>query len=113
MNEPCPGCGQETLTLRKPVFDGFRKTGDIRVCASCGYEQPAPAEAAPGPAMKPALFDDVELPARPELFEAGESGRLCRHCRHYVIHPFRQWCGQHRREVEALDTCAQFEAPAG
>jgi hypothetical protein len=110
MSGTCPGCGRETLTIRKPVFDGFRKTGEALVCASCGHERPAEAAAAPAPARKPALFDDVDLPARPDLFQEGDSGRACLHCRHYVVNPFRQWCGEHRREVEALDTCPQFEA---
>ncbi|MDZ4200197.1 MAG: hypothetical protein U1E27_13040 [Kiritimatiellia bacterium] len=110
----CPKCGPEALTLKKPAFDGLRKTGDRIVCASCGRELgmiaagEAPVPANPAAKPRPSIFDDVEL-TRADPFAREERGRLCRYCLHYIVNPFRQWCGRHRRDVEALDTCWNFE----
>lgn len=107
---PCPGCGREALTLRQPRYDGFRKIGEDRVCTACGYVYPeGGGEMRPPP--KPSIFTDDDRSPEIRAFAAGEADRLCRRCRHYVVNPFRQWCGLHRREVEATDTCDRFEAP--
>lgn len=113
---PCPKCGPDALTMKKPVFDGLRKTGERIVCASCGRDLGAvSAEAAlsskkPSPRARPSLFDDVELPEKSNVFAEESEGRWCHRCLHYVVNPFRQWCGRHRRDVEALGTCWDFEA---
>jgi rubredoxin len=106
----CPGCGREVWVLRKPRYDGFKKTGEDRVCASCGFVFPEGDGEMRAPA-KPVVFGDADRSAPVRAFEAGEADRLCRHCRYYVVNPFRQWCGIHRRDVEATDTCGRFEAP--
>ena len=104
----CPGCGRDALTLVRPRYDGFKKTGEDRVCASCGFVYP-PDTGAPKPAPKPRVFTDEDRPAPVRAFVEGEADALCRRCAHYVVNPFRQWCGFHRREVEATDTCERFE----
>ena len=34
----CPECGQETLLLREPVFEGLRKVGETLKCSACKHE---------------------------------------------------------------------------
>ena len=105
----CPGCGKESLLLRKPQFEGFRKTGESLKCASCGHEFASEAEVPFRVRKGPAIFDVSELPAKTEVFDQEEHGRLCRHCQHYIVNPFTQWCAVHKKEVEATDVCPQFE----
>ncbi len=57
----------------------------------------------------PKVFSDDEKTVAPKVFKEAEKGRFCRYCRHYVVNPFLQRCALRRREVEATDTCPQFE----
>ncbi|MBP7275895.1 MAG: hypothetical protein KBA51_06810 [Kiritimatiellae bacterium] len=104
----CPGCGRDALTLARPRYDGFKRVGEDRVCVSCGYVYP-PDAGAPKPAPNPRIFTDADRSAPIHAFAEGEADALCRRCAHYVVNPFRQWCGLHQCEVEATDTCDQFE----
>lgn len=61
---------------------------------------------------RPSIFGPEDKPKSPSLFEPSETSRLCRHCRHYVVNPFVQRCMRHRKEVEATDSCDQFEPGA-
>jgi hypothetical protein len=107
----CPACGAESLLRRTPRYEGLTRVGDELSCLACGHvfenEDAVPFKA---PAAS-ALFTDADRSAPVAVFRADEHGRLCRHCREYVVNPFRQWCGRHRREVEATDTCADFRPP--
>ena len=107
----CTACHQETLIVRQPVYEGLRKVGDSFACAACGHVYASEAEVpyleAP---TTPGVFSEADRPAKPVLFEAGENRCLCRYCRHYVVNPFTQWCGMHRKEVAATDTCDRFAA---
>ncbi len=104
----CPACGKESLLLREPRYEGFAKVGEHLRCASCGHafasETDVPYKARAGVTV----FSDEDRPRAPELFAEGENARLCRHCAQYVVNPFVQWCGRHRKEVEATDTCPDF-----
>jgi hypothetical protein len=63
-------------------------------------------------AAAPKVFGDEDRPEAVKVFEEGERARCCRHCRHYVVNPFVQWCGHHKRETEAPDLCADFSPKA-
>lgn len=104
----CPACGREVLWIRQPRYDGFRRVGEQLKCSSCGAVVEAHEVAAPAP-PRPSIFSEDDRPRAPRLFDGDESPRFCRRCRHYVVNPFRQWCGRHRRDVAATDTCDQFE----
>ncbi len=39
------------------------------------------------------------------LLNEGPSTSICRHCYHYIVNPFTQWCSFQKREVEATDSC--------
>jgi len=101
----------------EPVYEGFTRIGERPRCAVCRHALPMmPSDAkASGPAAAPAsrklpsIFSEEDRSPEIHLFNAGENERLCRYCRHYTVNPFRQWCGLHRRDVEATDTCDRFE----
>jgi hypothetical protein len=105
----CSACGAEALLLRAPRFEGLRKTGEILTCAACGHEYASEADVPfkARPAVK--VFTEADRSAPVKVFRAGEAERLCRHCVHYVVNPFMQWCGVHKKEVEATDTCDRFQ----
>ena len=105
----CSACGADTLLMRKPVFEGLKKVGESLECASCGHVY-AQQEDVPFKGKKVVqVFTEADKSAKVEVFEEDEAGRLCRYCRHYVVNPFTQWCGLHKKEVEATDTCPQFD----
>jgi hypothetical protein len=107
----CTECGEESFLKREPVYEGFRKTGETLSCLSCGHvfagEEDVPFKERSGPAV----FDESDRSSAVDVFDESEKGRTCRHCRHYVVNPFTQWCGQHHREVEATDSCDDFDPP--
>jgi hypothetical protein len=111
MEFKCPHCGKETWLKKTPVFEGFKKTGEKQVCAACGGDVGVEEALAAATTRKPVIFTEADRSAIPQVFDESDKGRLCRHCRHYVVNPFRQWCGLHRREVEATDTCDRFVPP--
>lgn len=106
----CTACGADTWVIRQSVYEGFTKVGDAFECAACGHRY-ASMEAVPFKA-KPSvdIFDASDRTEQPHLFEEGENRAICRYCAQYVINPFTQWCGVHKKEVEATDTCGQFTA---
>ena len=105
----CPTCGKETLVLKEAVYDGFTRTGERMKCAVCGHTFDAPDEELPKK-KTPAIFTDEDRSPALTIFGEGENKVICRYCRHYLINPFKQWCGMHSKEVEATDTCEQFQA---
>ena len=118
MKGHCKTCGEVTLWIAKPVFDGFRKTGDRIVCSDCGAEQQAPAApvlpvaaSTPKKAL-PSIFDESDRPSETRLADDGESRHMCRHCRHYLVNAFTQRCALTLTEVKATDSCPQFAARA-
>lgn len=104
----CTHCGAESLLRREPVYEGFKKTGERLLCAACGHafenEESVPFKQA----RRPVVFTDSDRPAQVEVFAEDEKRRACRYCKHYVVNPFTQWCGLHRKEVAATDACDRF-----
>jgi hypothetical protein len=106
----CTACGAEALLRREPVYDGFRKTGETLACSACGHVYPDASAVTFKVAGGPAVFADTDRPAEVRIFSGDEAGRNCRHCVHYTVNPFTQRCSLQRREVQATDCCARFEA---
>lgn len=106
----CPACGRDALLMRRPRYEGFTKVGETLTCASCGHEFADEAEVQFKVPAAPVVFTEADRPRDPKVFEEGENQRLCRYCANYVVNPFVQWCAQHRKEVEATDTCSAFRA---
>ena len=91
----CPHCRQESAVNVVKKYDGFAEVGETVTCAFCGYEfgeeEPTVIEE-----KRPGWVDDDKLK------------KVCHRCHHYVINPFVQKCVLHQREIEAMDTCAEF-----
>lgn len=97
------------LLRREPVYEGFRKTGEKLLCASCGHEFAGEDDVPRIDTRGPVIFTEAERPKAPRLFREAEKQRCCRYCKHYVVNPFMQWCGLHRKEVAATDLCDRFD----
>jgi hypothetical protein len=106
----CSHCGADTLLKREPVYDGFTKVGEKLTCSSCGFEYDS-AAAVPFKARQaaPRVFTDADRSAKVEIFDDGENARLCRYCANYIVNPFTQYCSLRKKEVQATDTCLQFQ----
>jgi hypothetical protein len=108
----CTACGAEALLGREPRYDGFRKVGEILRCMACGHVYENEEQVPFKQDAAPRLFTEADRTPRVELFSEAERTRSCRLCRHYVLNPFTQRCGLHRRFVEATDCCDDFEPPS-
>ncbi len=106
----CSNCGADTLLKREAVYDGFTKSGERLTCTACGFEYASEADI-PFKAREaaPEIFTDADRSAKVEVFDDGENERLCRYCANYIVNPFTQFCSVHKKEVQATDSCEQFE----
>ncbi|MFH0907622.1 MAG: hypothetical protein V1929_02525 [bacterium] len=104
----CAACGAETLLLRKPKYEGFTRVGDSLTCTACGHEYASEDEVPFKQRREIRVFTDADRVVAPEVFHEDEKGRLCLHCVSYIVNPFTQWCGLHRKEVESTDSCDRF-----
>ena len=104
----CPSCNETALVRREPVYEGFKKIGEQRLCATCGYTFDDDEVDGAAVSTRPSVFTDADRPRVIELFSEADA-RNCRHCRHYLINPFTQRCALHEKEVAATDVCVDFE----
>ena len=106
----CRNCGADTLLKREAVYDGFAKTGETLICSACGFEYTSEADV-PFKSAKAELqiFTDADRSQKVDVFDEGENQRLCRQCANYIVNPFTQFCAIHKKEVQATDTCPQFQ----
>lgn len=104
----CSACGKDTLLMRKPKYDGFTKVGEELTCSACGHEYADESEVPFKHRAQISVFKDSDRSPQVKVFRENEAARLCRHCVSYVVNPFMQWCGLHKKEVEATDTCSRF-----
>ncbi len=107
----CSNCGKTALVRREPVYEGFKKTGEIVICTACGHEYDSGTDIPyRSKSKKPDVFSAADRPDKIRIFRDDELGRTCRLCRHFVINPFTQRCGLHNRIVQATDWCDDFAA---
>jgi hypothetical protein len=104
----CTACGQESLPLRKPKYDGLQKVGETLQCSSCGHEFEDESTVAYKTPQKTLVFTESDRSKKVKVFAEDEAKTLCRYCANYVVNPFMQWCGHHKKEVQATDTCPDF-----
>ncbi len=112
MEMVCRVCGKETLIRREPVYDGFKKTGERLLCASCGHEYKDESDVPFKIARRASIFSEADKSRKIDIFGEDEKGHTCRHCKHYLVNPFTQRCGMHFKEVQAIDSCPDFAAKA-
>jgi len=108
----CPSCAKPTFFIKEAVYDGFTKTGEIQKCTVCGHEidsAEATAASDSGASKKPAIFSDDDVPEVFRIDGQDDDMKTCRHCEHYVANPFTQRCAHHNKEVQATDSCGDFE----
>jgi hypothetical protein len=106
----CRSCGKDTLIRREPVFDGFRKTGERLLCASCGHVYGSETDVPFKAARRSNIFSEADKFRKVDVFSDADKGHTCRHCKHYLVNPFTQRCGMHFKEVQATDSCSDFDA---
>ena len=104
----CPACGRETLLMRQPNYDGFKRVGETLSCSACGHEFASEAEVPFKIAREAKVFSDADRSREIKIFAEDEKGRVCRYCKNYIVNPFTQYCSHHKKEVEATDTCSAF-----
>ena len=107
----CKACNRLTLARAEPVYEEFKKVAETFVCSACGHRYPSrdktPFVDAEG---RPRVFSEADKPASAQIFKSDERRRSCGWCRHFIVNPFSQRCGQNNRLVEATDVCARFLA---
>jgi ribosomal protein S27E len=103
----CPACNKETFVIKEAVYEGFTRIGERMKCAVCGHLFEPPTETAPVKKTPDIFSEDDKSPVL-NVFGEGENRVICRYCKHYLVNPFKQWCGFHKKEVEATDTCSSF-----
>jgi hypothetical protein len=106
----CTQCGADTLLHREALYEGFTKSGEKLTCVACGHVYATEADVPFKTQFDaPQIFTDADRSAALHLFNLGENEQLCRYCANYIINPFTQFCSVHKKEVQATDTCHQFE----
>ncbi len=104
----CPACGRETLLMRQPKYDGFKRVGETFSCSACGHEFASESEVPFKNGRKVGVFTDADRSKQVKVFDDDEKGKICRYCKNYIVNPFTQYCSHHKKEVEATDTCPAF-----
>jgi len=104
----CAICGADTIIIREPVYDGFKKTGETLKCAACGHVYTDENQVPFKQKKHPGIFDESDASRKVSVFHESEKGRTCCYCKHYVVNPFTQRCGLNFHPVEATDSCEQF-----
>lgn len=107
----CLVCGADTIIVRQPIYDGFKRIGDTFKCAACGHEYASEEQVPFKLKKRPGVFDESDESRKVSVFHESEKGATCRFCRHYVVNPFTQRCGLSFSPVEATDSCERFAVP--
>jgi hypothetical protein len=110
----CTNCKADTFLKREPIYDGFTKSGEKLSCSSCGFEYES-EDAVPFKKKRETsvIFTEADRSEKIDVFDETENRQLCRYCANYLINPFTQFCSLHKKEVQATDTCPQFEEADG
>ncbi|MGY8989927.1 MAG: hypothetical protein ACKVJA_06685 [Flavobacteriales bacterium] len=105
----CVACGEESLLRREPVYEGFAKVGESLSCMACGHAYSDEADVPFKSGGSALIFSEADKSKTPDVFDQDADTRNCRNCQNYLKNPFTQWCTVHRKDVDALDTCASFK----
>jgi len=106
----CTACGRTALIRTEPVYEGFKKIGEVFICTQCGEHYDS-ADTTPfiKRDAQPQVFSADDKPAALSIFSEDERRRCCGWCNHFVVNPFSQRCGLSNRDTQATDLCAGFE----
>ncbi|MBR2345715.1 MAG: hypothetical protein IKA71_08040 [Lentisphaeria bacterium] len=112
----CPHCHEESFAKKKLQRDGWNITGEVEVCALCGkiwHEKHGKKSGTPENSAEDerrrrlsALLGGEE-PGKIKL--AGETDRrFCRNCKHFIVHPFRNFCALSDKDTDPMGECSSF-----
>ena len=112
----CPHCGEKSFVREKRSFNDDLTRGEAQFfCALCG-QQLIPEKEAPQASEKETRLDRLsqllggEKIRKVTLAPDEEDGHFCLHCTHFLTNPFVCRCGLTFKEIEATDSCSDFEA---
>ncbi|MFA7230524.1 MAG: hypothetical protein WC071_04585 [Victivallaceae bacterium] len=112
----CPQCREKTIAKEKVVMDGWKASGKILVCPLCnGKVGDIELETTMADTKNSkALFGlsallATEAEVKPQIKVAVDEKQFCRDCKHYMAHPFLSRCSLHKKEVNPMDDCPDFE----
>lgn len=115
----CPHCGETTPAKAKQEIVGWQAAGEILLCAFCGGKLGVPEKPAAngGRGAASAAADRLSALLGGETVEKtatldGGDGYMefCRHCRHFLWHPFVCRCAIGNKETDPGSYCDNFEA---
>lgn len=114
----CPHCNQDSLVKLETEMDGWTKVGEYFACAMCSEKlQDVEEEAAPTPntsdvddSRKKSLLDflGTDESSREEILDDDGKRRFCRDCTHLLEHPFKVYCLLHKKSINPMDDCPEF-----
>ena len=112
----CEKCGEETFAVSKTRMNGWEVVGEYFTCALCGEEieskeDTSKSNSTPEKQNLSALanFLDTEIEEKKELSVDESETHFCRDCVHYIKHPFLTRCELHKKEVNPMDDCSNFQ----
>jgi hypothetical protein len=109
----CPLCGEGSLAKLRTEMDGWTKVGEYLACALCdGRLEQAEEKPDEPPPEKPnplADFLGTEKDEITDVLKSTGEARFCRDCVNLMDHPFRVHCLLHKKDVEPMNDCDQFE----
>ena len=113
----CPHCQGSSVVKIRMDISGWSVQNRVYACAFCNAElgkvNPKENEAVPekssSSALAALLGSDVETSSGIRIkAEAGDE-KVCRNCRHFAVHPFKNVCLITQLEVDTMDDCNKFE----
>ena len=113
----CPHCGSETPARLRTDRDGWTVVGRSFVCVFCGGKlgEPGAGEGGKSAAAEKSTSDrlrgllgDIEEAPEIRLEPGSEYRRFCRHCRHFLEHPFLCRCARSGEEADPGGCCDDF-----
>ena len=112
----CKKCGEETFVVSKTKMEGWEVVGQYFACALCGEEIESSEDLSDSNSIKEnanlsalANFLDTEIETKKELSVEESETHFCRDCKYYIKHPFINRCELHKKEVNPMDDCSNFQ----
>ena len=118
MQFTCPHCGQDSVVTLETEMDGWTKVGESLRCAMCRARlldvveershDDVPVKDETG---KTDLLDflGTNERVRDELIDDDGLRRFCKNCTHLLEHPFKVFCLLHKKTVNPMDDCSEFD----
>ena len=117
MQLTCPHCQQDSVVKLETEMDGWTKVREFLACAMCGESLESPDE---GPTTISSNVDEsgkndlldflgTNEEAVEEYIADDGTRQFCRDCIHILDHPFKVYCLHHKKDVNPMDDCSDFD----